>query len=260
MTMEQNETEGILETLQLAGRVIMENGGETYRVEETVCRMGRAFGLTEVESFAVPSGIFITCKNAEGDVKTGIQRVRRGGIHLERVDEVNRVSRHTEHEGLSWREARTELQEIAQRKGMPTWLRIPANSLCAAGFCVMFGGNLLDAGITGLVAALSESMTMTLGRFRMQSFASLLLGSFFATFIPLGLLRWLPGLHTEAMVAGALMPMLPGLAMTNAVQDTMRGDMISGVSHFGEAVLTAALLAGGSMSGAYMIRQLMGGA
>ena len=46
--------------LQLAGRLIMENGGETYRVEETITRMGRAFGLQEVESFAVPSGIFIS--------------------------------------------------------------------------------------------------------------------------------------------------------------------------------------------------------
>ena len=34
-----------IKPLQLAGRIIMENGGETYRVEETVTRMGRAFGL-----------------------------------------------------------------------------------------------------------------------------------------------------------------------------------------------------------------------
>lgn len=29
-----------IKPLQLAGRIIMENGGETYRVEETVTRMG----------------------------------------------------------------------------------------------------------------------------------------------------------------------------------------------------------------------------
>ena len=39
-----------MEALEMAGRIIMENGGETYRVEETVTRMGRAFGLREVES------------------------------------------------------------------------------------------------------------------------------------------------------------------------------------------------------------------
>lgn len=55
-----------IKPLQLAGRIIMENGGETYRVEETVTRMGRAFGLKNVESFAVPSGVFVSCEKEDG--------------------------------------------------------------------------------------------------------------------------------------------------------------------------------------------------
>ena len=37
-----------METLQLVGRIIMENGGETYRAEETITRMGGGFGLKDV--------------------------------------------------------------------------------------------------------------------------------------------------------------------------------------------------------------------
>ena len=37
-----------MEALQLAGKIIMENGGETYRAEETICRMGAGLGLSEV--------------------------------------------------------------------------------------------------------------------------------------------------------------------------------------------------------------------
>ena len=58
--MENTPDASCMDALQLAGRIIMENGGETYRVEETITRMGQAFGLREVESFAVPSGIFIS--------------------------------------------------------------------------------------------------------------------------------------------------------------------------------------------------------
>ena len=54
-----------MKALCLAGRIILENGGETYRVEETITRMGRSFGFTEVESFAVPSGIFISYRKSE---------------------------------------------------------------------------------------------------------------------------------------------------------------------------------------------------
>ena len=64
--------------LHLAGRLIMENGGETYRVEETITRMGRALGYDEVEIFAIPSGIFISCRRGDGAVETSVKRVRRG--------------------------------------------------------------------------------------------------------------------------------------------------------------------------------------
>ena len=70
-----------MEALQLAGKIIMENGGETYRAEETICRMGGGFGLSEVESFAVPTGLFISYRNAEGTLETSIKRVRRLRIH-----------------------------------------------------------------------------------------------------------------------------------------------------------------------------------
>jgi len=67
-------------------------------------------------------------------------------------------------------------------------------------------------------------------------------------------------LVVEATVAGALMPMLPGLAMTNAVQDTMRGDMVSGISSAVSAVMTAVLLAVGALAGTAFLRLLTGGA
>ena len=85
-----------MEPLQLAGRLIMENGGETYRVEETITRMGKAFGLDRVESFAVPSGLFISYRKTDGETETSVTRVRKGSRRLSRVDEVNAVSRRVE--------------------------------------------------------------------------------------------------------------------------------------------------------------------
>ena len=86
-----------------------------------------------------------------------------------------------------------------------------------------------------------------------------LLGSLLSTLIPL-LLRHYAGIGLVGpIVAGALMPLLPGLAMTNAVQDAMRGDMVSGLSHGLSAVLTAVLVAGGALV-ASSLMGLMGGA
>ena len=101
-----------MEALQLAGKIIMENGGETYRAEETICRMGSGFGLSEVESFAVPTGLFISYRNEEGTLETSIKRVRRQGRNLTRVNEANRVSRLVSAGKMDCAEALKTLQEI----------------------------------------------------------------------------------------------------------------------------------------------------
>ena len=74
-----------MEPLHLAGRLIMENGGETCRVEETVLRMGHAFGFREVECFAVPSGLFVSYRKSDGTIETAVKRIRRKGIDLTRI-------------------------------------------------------------------------------------------------------------------------------------------------------------------------------
>ena len=247
--------------LQLAGRLIMECGGETYRVEETITHMGRAFGLTEVESFAVPSGVFISYRGPDGDIHTAVKRVRKGGTDLTRVDEVNAVSRQVEAHGLTCEETLTRLEEIAGRapKISPIMLTLAA-ALSSGGWAVLFGGRGWDFACGCVVGALVQLFLQLLNRFLTQSMVATLLGSFVAALLPMAFNR-LTGLGTaELIVAGTLMPMLPGLAMTNAVQDTMRGDMVSGLSHGASAVLTAVLVAGGALMAASLFTLLTGGA
>ena len=82
-----------METLQLAGKIIMENGGETCRAEETIGRMGEGFGLEDVDTFTVPSCLFFGFRGECGNPFTCVKRVRRISRNLTRVDAVNQVSR-----------------------------------------------------------------------------------------------------------------------------------------------------------------------
>ena len=86
-----------------------------------------------------------------------------------------------------------------------------------------------------------------------------ILGGFLTALLSALAKRWIPGLNTEAVIAGALMPLVPGVAMTNAVQDTFRGDMVSGVSHGVSALLTAFMIAGGALLASAVLRLLAGG-
>ena len=247
--------------LHLAGRLIMENGGETYRVEETITRMGHAFGFTEVESFAVPSGIFISYRKHDGSIETAVKRVRRRGTDLTRVDAVNAVSRRMENEQLSCEEVMALLREIEKRPPKITLRGLTAAvALSALGWAAMFGGGMVDCAVAFAVALLVQSLAFAMDRAGMRSFVSTLAGSVLSTILPMFLQLATGLLNVDATVAACLMPMLPGLAMTNAVQDTLRGDMVSGISSATNALLTAAMIAGGALMGTTLFRLLSGGA
>ena len=47
------------------------------------------------------------------------------------------------------------------------------------------------------------------------------------------------------ILTGALMPLVPGLALTNALRDLFKGDLLSGMVKICEALLTAFALGGG---------------
>ena len=49
-----------LDAVCLASRIILENGGETYRAEETVERMCQGLGVRHVEVLALPTGLMLT--------------------------------------------------------------------------------------------------------------------------------------------------------------------------------------------------------
>lgn len=250
-----------MEPLQLAGRLIMENGGETYRVEETITRMGRAFGLEKVESFAVPSGLFISYRRKDGDMETSVARVHKGPRNLSRVNAVNAVSRQVEQDGLSCEEALARLEEISTK---PSAVTAPLLALAAAvsgaGFTGMFGGSWTDVIISGAVAALVQILAQMLEKFHMHDMVATLSGSMLTALIPMMLSRFAGLGAVEPIVGGALMPLLPGLAMTNAVQDAMRGDMVSGMSHGLSALLTAVLVAVGALLASGLIGLTGGGA
>jgi len=68
------ERASIMEAIRLAGSIILENGGETYRVEDTVQRLGLALGAEDVQAFAVTSGVFITLTFIFGQLQKLLSR------------------------------------------------------------------------------------------------------------------------------------------------------------------------------------------
>ena len=243
-----------MKALCLAGRIILENGGETYRAEDTVLRMARALGLNEPDVFAIPSGLFISSMDESGEQRTSISRVYLSGTNLARVNRVNEISRALTSGRL---EPETLLDELnaAERMGdgKPAWYAPLMAFFTSAAFAVMFGGGLLEVLLGGLCGALTQLLPRLIpSREHSAGMSGTLLASVFCAFIPLTF-RAITGLcATEVVIASSIMPLVPGLSMTNATQDILRGDMVSGVAHCARAVMIAAMVAGGAIVGTHL--------
>ena len=57
--------------------------------------------------------------------------------------------------------------------------------------------------------------------------------------------RLVPALHSDKVIIGDIMLLIPGVLMTNSFRDFISGDMISGLLHFSEAMITAVCVAAG---------------
>ena len=244
---------GCMKALCLAGRIILENGGETYRAEDTVLHMAHALHLSEADVFAVPSGLFISFTDENGERKTSVSRVYLKGTHLARVDRVNHLSRKLASGRLDPDELIDELKKAEKIGENLAWWYAPLMAFFSAvGFAVMFGGGPVDMLVGGFCAALTQIVPYLFRGRDAAGMVGTLAGGILCALIPLWF-QACTGLGTpDAMIAAAIMPLVPGLSMTNAVQDVIRGDMVSGVAHCARAIMIAVMVAGGALVGTHL--------
>src|SRR5690554_4095156 len=81
----------LLKLASFAGQLILENGGETYRAEDTMVRMLEN-KVDDVETFVTPTGIFVSVEHS-GNIYTKVSRITRRGTDLNKIALVNDLSR-----------------------------------------------------------------------------------------------------------------------------------------------------------------------
>jgi len=234
-----------LDAVCLAARIILESGGETYRAEETVERMCRGLQVPQVDVLALPTGLMLTLEPEAGSTMTRIVRVRERGINLERIDRCNAISRQVAQGSMDAQAALTALREIRAEKPFRQWVLVLASALAAAFFTVMLGGLWQDFLVSFFCGMAVQLILPPLHKRRVPTLISSMMAGAVTTLLAMVGTQVLLDVHVETVIAGAIMPLLPGLATTNAIRDTLRGDLVSGGARIIEAMLCAVMLAAG---------------
>ncbi len=78
---------------QLTGEIMLKNGAETYRVEDTITRILKTTGFAQIEAFTTLTGITISLGDPSIMPITSVKRVQNRSNHLRKVEMANDISR-----------------------------------------------------------------------------------------------------------------------------------------------------------------------
>lgn len=240
--------EDIANITVLAGEVMLRNGAETSRVEDTMEHIARSCGAHKVESFVIPTGVFLTVTDASGRSLTTMRRVKDRTINLDRIAKVNELSRRLADHRMDFGDAKTLLDWIAkERTGFSFKPSMIASGLVGASFVVLQDGGLGEVSGAFFGAAMVRYVAHVISRLHGVRFTFEFLGGLIAALVGTLLHGIWPFLSQDVIIVGCLMPLVPGVAVTNAIQDIIAGDLLSGMSRGLEAALTSVAVAMGTV-------------
>lgn len=221
-------------------------GAETYRVEESVKRIMASYGI-EAEVFAITNCLIVGLTTPEGNTITRMRRIGFHGNDLNGVECFNSLSRKI-------------CTQVPEPKIATEWLKVAKHHratynfpisllghfLAAFGFAILFGGKAIDGLCAGLCGLLIGLVDKALVKMKVNTFFSTMTCAFLMAFLAymLGTVR--VAYNTDTVIIGALMLLVPGLLITNAMRDIIFGDTISGVNRIVQVLLIAAAIAIGT--------------
>ncbi len=248
----------VMELALQAGHILLENGAEIFRVEETIDRICRHFGLESGNAFVLSNGIFVTAGSERENFFAKVQHIPVSGTHLDKVTAVNQLSREIEHGTYTLEEAEAELERIRKTPGKRKWTQILASGLGSAAFCCLFGGRMAESMVAFAAGLVLYTYVLYVSVYLSKIVGNILGGALVTLFCG-GMYLMGFGTHLNYMITGAIMPLIPGVAFTNAIREMADGDYISGTVRMMDTLVSFLSIAIGVGMGTALIGWMSGG-
>ena len=213
-----------------AGQMLLYNGAESQRVEETVHRLGTGLGCDWLDILVSPNAIIATTSSGI-EFRTKVRRVVGMTVNLSVVCAVNEISRRVELGEMDRKAVRAELEWIdALDRPYNRWLVAGMVGMSCGAFSQLFGGNTADFFITWVAATTAMIVRQEFMRRRFNMYLTVIATAFVA-----GLLASLPTVlgwvgRGDTALAASVLLLVPGVPLINAAEDIIKGHSVTGIT------------------------------
>ena len=189
------------------------------------------------------TGLFATLSDPTIETITITKRVRFKGNNLKQICYANEISRKFCGGKISLEQA----YDMAMRGYQWEYthlMAIAGNMMVITTFPLLVGGTLVDCGVAFVASWIVGGSIFWADKSHIHPFLRDLAISFLAAITYVGLDYVLPfTIRQDAIIIACIMPLVPGVAITNAIRDTLNGDYVSGAARALEAFIKALAIA-----------------
>ena len=247
------DTDLMLHTLLELGESMLADGAEIRRVEETLQRMGTAYGAVRMDVFVITSSIVLTMCFPDGTAATQSRRIRKSTVtDFRKLEAINTLSRLYCRQPFPVQELADRLH-LAKRARHSSVQLLLGSVIAAFGFSVFFGGTALDGLAAAVFALAIAGLQIWLPLVCRNPVVFNFLSAFAVGLLISFVTRAIPALHSDKIIVGDIMLLIPGLAFTNGVKNVFVGDTISGTVRIIETALCALALAFGFVLAGWLV-------
>jgi len=250
----------LLEAVVLAGEIMLMSGAEVSRVEDTMKYMLQSSRYETAEAVVLATGIFVTMDDPDKEPLTIAKRIPARGTNVNRVCRVNEISREFCRKEISEKEAYEELKKVKKEILYTPFMKALGIIGVSASFSFIYGGQLIDLFTSGLVGICLAIADWLVKKIRLNDFCT---GAFCSIAVAVSAMAiqayLIPSCNPDVMITSSIMNLVPGVAFTTAIRDTLNGDYAAGSARMLEAVVVALSVAVGVGCGLVFFRTLRGG-
>lgn len=238
--------ERVKDVVMLAAKILLEAGAEGTRTEDTMDYISEHYGFVNNNSFVTNTVINFILHDQS---YPRIYRVKNRTFNLTKVSKVNTVSRKLVRDELTLDEAYEELKEINSAKISHSVLfKTISGAIIALSFLYLQTGgsaNILTAIVAG---ALGVFVTVMIKKRITAKFIPEFFGGLAIALTGIIGQQLISGGDLSAVLIAAVIPIVPGVLITNAVQDLFGGHMLMFVTKSLEAIVTSFAIGAGVSS------------
>lgn len=230
-----------------AGKLMLQSGGETYRVEETISRICQSFDVDEVEVFASPTAVMVSIL-FNGEIHSIIKRINSRSIDLNMVHNINSLSREIYQYKLNIDICENKLKDICKSNSYSLSKTLFFSGVAASTFTILFNGGIGEFSCAFFIGILTKLVNFNLKKYNLNDFFINIICGGLIAICSILCLHFKIINEFDKLIAGSIMLLVPGLALTNSIRDLLEGQLVSGITRAVEAFFIGLSIAIGTSS------------